>query len=107
MLKLPEPIVSYLAAERARDHQALIACFADDAVVHDEGRDYRGRDAILIWRKDVEAKYRYDVEPLDASIKGNRVTLFVRLSGDFPGSPVEVDFDFTLTNDKIDSLVIQ
>lgn len=44
---------------------------------------------------------------LDASVSEKTVKLRSRLTGDFPGSPVELDYTFTLANDKITSLVIQ
>ena len=75
--------------------------------MHDERRDYRGLDAIKSWQREAEGKYRYVVEPLDASVSENIVTLRARLTGDFPGSPVELDYTFTLANDKITSLEIQ
>ena len=106
-LALPRPVATYLAAVKARDADMLALCFADDAVVHDEDRDYRGLDAIKSWKRETEAKYRYVVEPLDVSVDGNIVRLRARLTGDFPGSPVELDYTFTLANDRIISLEIQ
>jgi len=106
-LELPKPVATYLAAVKARDAEMLALCFADDAVVHDEDRDHRGLDAIKSWKQETDAKYRYVAEPLDASVDGNIVRLHVRLTGDFPGSPVELDYLFTLANDKITSLEIQ
>ena len=106
-LKLPKPVATYLAAVKARDADMLALCFADDAVVHDENCDHRGLDAIKSWKRETDAKYRYIAEPLDASVDGNIVRLHVRLTGDFPGSPVELDYTFTLANDRIISLEIQ
>jgi ketosteroid isomerase-like protein len=103
---LPTPIRNYLATEKAKDATAQCKLFEDDAVVSDEGRDYRGRDEIRAWKQDAQEKYDYELEPLDASLNGDIVTVVVRLSGNFPGSPVEVDHTFTLVNDKIASLVI-
>ena len=107
LLKLPKPVAAYLLAVQTKDADILALCFADDAVVHDEDGDYRGLDAIKSWKRETEAKYRYVVEPLDASVDGNIVRLRARLIGDFPGSPVELDYTFTLANDKITSLEIQ
>ncbi|HET9378621.1 MAG TPA: nuclear transport factor 2 family protein [Chthoniobacterales bacterium] len=106
-LKLPKPVAIYLAAEQAKNIDMLALCFADDAIVHDEGRDYRGLDAIKSWKQAADIKYRYVAEPLSASIGEKTVTLLIRLTGDFPGSPVELDYTFTLANDKIASLIIQ
>jgi ketosteroid isomerase-like protein len=105
-LKVPGPVAAYLAAEKAKDADKLALCFADDALVHDEGRDHRGRDAIRSWKREADAKYRYVLEPLTASVSGKTTSLRARLTGDFPGSPVELDFAFTLANDKITSLEI-
>ena len=76
------------------------------ALVHDEGRDYRGLDAITAWKTETQTKYKYVIEPLDASVSGNSVKLRTRLTGDFPGSPADLDFKFMLANDKIASLEI-
>jgi hypothetical protein len=106
ILELPRPVATYLAAEKAKDTDMLVLCFADDALVHDEDRDYRGLDAIRAWKQEAEAKYQYVMEPLDASVSENTVKLRARLTGNFPGSPLELDHTFTLANDKIISLEI-
>jgi hypothetical protein len=43
---IPQPVMAYLAAEGAKNAQALSRCFAEDGTVHDEGKDYHGRAAI-------------------------------------------------------------
>jgi ketosteroid isomerase-like protein len=103
---LPDPVAAYLAAEKAKDAEGLALCFADDAVVHDEGHDHRGRHAIRSWKREADAKYRFVLEPLDVSGDKNQVKLRARLTGSFPGSPVELDHRFTLANNKITSLEI-
>ena len=105
--KLPRPVASYLAAEKAKDADRLAESFADDAWVHDEGRIHRGREAIRAWKHDADTKYQYVMEHLQASVGDNVVKLRARLTGNFPGSPVELDHTFTLENDKIISLEIK
>jgi ketosteroid isomerase-like protein len=106
-LELPEPVTAYLAAEGAKDADAISRCFAEDGCVHDEGQDHRGRDSIRQWKQDTDAKYRYVLQPLSAEINGNKVTVRARLTGEFPGSPVELDHIFELANGKIASLEIR
>ena len=106
-LNLPRPVATYLDAEKAKDADMLALCFADDALVHDEGHDYRGLDAIIAWKRQADAKYQYVLEPLDASVSEKTVKLRARLTGNFPGSPIEVDYTFTLANDRITALKIQ
>lgn len=105
-LSVPPIVAEYLGAERARDALRLSLCFAGNGVVHDEGRDRRGRDAIREWKDEVDAKYRYVSEPLAASVEENTVTVRARLTGNFPGSPVELNQVFTLEGGKIVSLEI-
>ena len=105
-LILPKPVTIYLAAVEAKDTDMLALCFADDALVHDEGRDYRGLDAIRSWKQETQTKYKYVMKPLDASVSQKTEKLRARLTGDFPGSPVDLDYTFTLANDKITSLEI-
>jgi hypothetical protein len=104
---LPRPVAAYLAADNAHDTSTLAAYFAADARVHDEDRDYRGLDAIRAWKQEAQAKYRYVMEPLAASVGGETVNLRARLTGDFPGSPIEVDYTFRLAGDKIAALEIR
>ena len=82
VLILPKPVTNYLAAVETKDTDMLSLCFADDALVHDEGRDYRGLDAIRSWKQETQTKYKYVMKPLDASVSQNTVKLRARLTGD-------------------------
>ena len=106
-LAVPKPVADYLAAEAAKDAIAISHCFTDDGSVRDEGHEYRGRDAIQRWKAAADAKYSYVLVPLGVHSDGNKVTVRARLTGDFPGSPVELDHVFTLSNDEIASLEIR
>jgi ketosteroid isomerase-like protein len=105
-LNVPAVVAEYLSAERAKDASRLSRCFAEHGIVHDEGRDRCGREAIRQWKEEVDAKYRYVSEPLAASVNDDTVTVRTRLTGDFPGSPVEVSQVFTLEGGTIVSLEI-
>src|SRR5258708_23216556 len=47
-ITLPAPVQGYIAASNAFDGDALIAWFADDALVNDR-REFWGRNAIRAW----------------------------------------------------------
>ena len=106
-MDMPPPLVAYFAAEAGNDTGALARCFATDAIVRDEGRTIVGLDAIKGWKRDSKAKYQYSVEPLGVSPLGATVEVPARLTGSFPGSPIEVTYDFVLAGDKIASLEIR
>ena len=105
--KLPTPIAIYIAAENRGDTEALAQCFAEDAVVQDEGRMIEGWAAIKQWKAETKKKYQHTVEPLACAEKGDKIVVTNRLTGNFPGSPIELEFAFTLDGNKIASLEIR
>jgi hypothetical protein len=106
-LNVPQPVAAYLSAEEAKDSEKLSLCFLENGIVHDEGREHRGREAIRQWKQEADQKYQYVLLPLDAQTQGDRVTVRARLTGNFPGSPVELNHIFKLANNKIASLEIR
>lgn len=102
---LPKPIASYFAADKG-DSETFSRCFAENAVVKDEGHTYKGRAAIRKWKEDVSRKYQYTTEPFACEQKDGKTIVTSRLTGTFPGSPVDLRFFFGLEGDKIVSLEI-
>ena len=105
-MDLPTPIVIYFAAENHGHTEALTRCFAEDAVVRDEGKTIEGLAAIKQWSTETKKKYQHTIEPLASAQKGDKVTVTNRLTGDFLGSPIDLEFVFTLADGKIASLEI-
>ena len=106
-IDLPPPIAIYVDAENRGDADAMAKCFAEDAVVRDEGRTIKGVAAIKRWKAETKKKYQHTVEPLACAEKGDKIIVTNRLTGNFPGSPVELEFAFTLDGNKIASLEIR
>ena len=104
-LALPQPITAYFTTDK-EGGEAVAQCFTENAVVKDEGQTYRGRDAIRQWKADVSTKYQYTSEPLVCEQKDGKIVVTSRLTGNFPGSPVNLRFFFGLEGDKIASLEI-
>ena len=104
-LDLPEPIVAYFVADK-EPAEAIARCFTENAVVKDEGQTYRGRAAIKQWKADASTKYQYTSEPFACEQKDGKFVVTSRLTGNFPGSPVNLRFFFGLDGDKIASLEI-
>ena len=57
-------------------------------------------------RETTEAKYHHTVKLLAVAKRAGKTVVTTEMSGDFPGSPVTVDFVFLLKGDKIASLEI-
>ena len=103
---LPTSIAIYIAAENRGDTEALAECFADDAVVRDEGQTIEGLAAIKQWKAETKKKYQHAIAPLASVQKDGKTIVTNRLTGNFPGSPIELEFAFTLDGNKIVSLEI-
>ena len=100
-LTLSQNLNRYFAAQNDHDAEGMVACFAPDAQVRDEGRDYAGRDAILQWMKDTIAKYGISIEPLSQTEEGDTTTVVARVAGNFPGSPADLSYAFGLREDGL------
>lgn len=103
---LPAAIATYWAEANAGRAASAAACFADDAEVHDEGHTHRGPAAIQTWIEETARKYQPQVEPLRVAETDGRLLVGARVSGGFPGSPVELDFVFTLRAGRIATMTI-
>ncbi len=101
------PIAIYFAAENRGDTDALTRCFAEHAVVRDEGQTIEGLAAIKQWMVETKRKYQHSVEPLASTQKDDKTIVTNRLTGNFPGSPIDLQFIFRLEGDKITSLEIR
>ena len=105
-IDLPPPIDLYLEIDRSGKTEALSQCFAPDATVRDERQSYQGLDAIRQWMTAAKKKYDHRVDPLELADRDGKAVLSTRLTGNFPGSPVMVDFRFAIERGKILSLEI-
>jgi hypothetical protein len=103
---LPSPIALYIAAENSGDVNLLDQCFAENAVVRDEDKTIEGLAAIKKWKAETKKKYQHTVEPLKFVEKDGKTIVTNRLTGNFPGSPIDLEFVFTLERDKIAALEI-
>ena len=107
MNMLPDPVARYLKASAELDAHGTLSPFAPDAVVVDEGRTHKGTAEIADWiaQAAVAVKARPAVPSADTEDGAHLVRASV--SGDFPGSPVELTFRFHLSPDGISRLEIR
>jgi hypothetical protein len=104
--ELSKPIAAYIAGANAHDPDACAACFTDDAVVRDEGREWRGTAAIRAWKAEVSKKYQPTLKVTQVARADGKTIVTGRVSGTFPGSPIELPYAFTLDGEKIARLEI-
>lgn len=103
---LPQPLADYFAAKNRHDIDGMLASFASDAEVRDEGETHQGSAAIRDWMEATTRKYRVTVEVADAAVTGGAWRIAGIVSGNFPGSPATLHYNFTLTGERITRLEI-
>jgi hypothetical protein len=81
--------------------EPYFALFADDVVVEDEDKERHGIAAVREWRG--------EVVPVTYMVRSVAGTVAVaEISGDFPGSPVDLRFAFAFDGDgRITALAIR
>ena len=106
--ELPSPIAAYFGADNKSDPtgEAVAGCFSEDGVVVDEGNTYRGVEAIKRWKAESSVRFTYTCEPIAIEEKAGRTAVTCRLTGTFPGSPLDLRFVFELKKNKIAFLEI-
>ena len=106
-ITLPDAVACYFGAANRFDAESAAACFTPDATVHDEGQDHVGTEAIRSWVSHTGEKYQPQVKVISARENGDKLAVAVRVAGQFPGSPVELEFELSLHHGKIAELRIQ
>lgn len=107
MNTLPQAIAGYIEAANAGAPQRLAACFNPDATVFDEGHVRRGRDQIAAWARDTGMRYQSTIEPAGLQQADGVHRLRATVRGNFPGSPITLNFYFLLQSGAIQSLEIK
>lgn len=105
-MELPTALKDLLQGQNYRDTAALQRAFHPEAVVDDEREKHIGLPAISTWLHATTARYRMQVEVLDYAGSAAKDILKVRTTGDFPGSPLAMDYHVTWTGDRIRTLRI-
>ena len=105
-MNLPPLIQRYIDASNTHDVKSILSCFKDDAVVRDENETHHGKIDIARWMTTTIKKYNFHFKPLRLQERQNETLVSVEVSGTFPGSPISVDYHFTIARDKIACLTI-
>ena len=103
---LPTAVAQYLAAKQNHDGDALLATLTDDAVINDEGKEYRGAAAIRAWQQEASTAVAATYEVTDAAVVGDRTVVAVLIAGNFPGSPIRLYFHIALRGDRISAVTV-
>lgn len=104
-ISLPAVVADYFEAANRFDAVAAAACFTPDAMVRDNGREFIGTAAIeglMVESNEVQPH----VTVTRAKVEGDTAAVVGTVAGNFPGSPVELDFAFHLQDGKISQMTV-
>ncbi|MFF2089214.1 YybH family protein [Paenibacillus sp. NPDC058174] len=104
--KWPQAISSFVLASNSHQTDAMLAAFADDAVLIDDNRVFEGKAAIRKWSDGEFIGSRVSLTILDSILEGEEPSLGVEINGDYPNCPYFFNFSFRLENNLIKQLNI-
>ena len=105
-MELPKVVERFIETQHSHDSKAFADCFAETAIVHDEGRTHNGKEEIQRWIEHSMSAYKSQLEPLNYEQSESKGILTANVSGTFPGSPIALKFNFGLKDGLIDSLKV-
>lgn len=103
-MNLPKVVTELIKTQNNFDSVAYAACFTETAVVFDEGKTHNGRKEIENWIDKANREYQATMKPLDYNETEN--ILSAETSGNFPGSPIVLNYHLQITDELIQSLKI-
>jgi hypothetical protein len=105
MTQLSPLAESYVEATNNQDAAGFLGLFADDAMVNDNGREFRGRRAIQEWSLREIFDAQVTLEVMDAVQRGGETVITTKVDGNFDRTglpdPVIIDQHLTIKGDKI------
>jgi len=93
---LPNTVRNFLEVSATEGTAGAGDCFTADGVVLDERRTHVGPAAIGAWARDAYARYRFSLQVRNVACTDEGVAVTAQVSGNFPGSPVVLRYDFAL-----------
>jgi hypothetical protein len=101
---LPQPIKALLQATATHDRAAVLASFADDAVLIDMGKEHRGLE-IAHWADALYLGSNVRVHPLHTEERDRHTVLTVAVDGDYEAlgvtEPFQLDWHIQVAGDRI------
>jgi hypothetical protein len=107
---LPAPVEGYVEASNAFDGDALIACFADDAMVNDARRQFWGAGAIRRWLDRELIGDKVTMQVSSVVERGSEIVVNAIMDGTYNKTglpdPLVLTHYFTVHDDRITQLII-
>ncbi len=106
-MKISEFVDNYFDALNTKQAEKQIGYFTEEASVIDVDEAFNGKAAIKKWIIESNLKFEAFTKVIDVKTSGASVNVLTTVSGNFPGSPVDLKYNFVMADEKIKSLNIQ
>lgn len=108
---MPAPVRAYFDAMNNFDSAAMVAAFADDALVNDIQREFWGADSIIRWAdREIVGDKVITTKYLDAQQHYGDYIVSAAVDGDYDKTgvpdPLILTFYFSIAGDTISRLII-
>lgn len=105
-LKLPKIAEDLIQATNERDVKKYMSCFAENAVYEDVGEDEK-----VVGKKAIEENFRamkYEIHSVPTHIEETpgRITMRVKATGNFEGSPLNFAYQMKIQSGLIQDLKV-
>lgn len=108
--QLPQVITNFITASNKPDPEAFVDCFANDAIVEDEGQERVGKLTIKKWSEEFHFGANVKLHPQTVKQDVEDMIVTFKLSGDYDKTglpdPLLLNFHFQLNDGKIKKLFI-
>lgn len=107
-MNLPNPLDALMKAFNTKDSLLFISCFTKDAEIQDKGENQSpiGHQEIKGWFDESLAKFDFTTEPFYFKESADSYYLKVKVTGNFPGSPLNFLYEIHTNGDQIYKLKI-
>jgi len=105
-LELQTRLSQYFDAINAHRPDDVAALFSPHGLVHAQGQDHCGNDAIRDWADDTFRRFALRVIPSDVRQEAGVTLVRAQVAGAFIGSPIHQLYRFKTSKDAIEELII-
>jgi SnoaL-like domain len=107
-LQLPVPISAFIEATNAHETDELFAALSADAVITDEGHEYRGIAAIKQWSDERYIGAKVVLEAVNVINRDHKTIVMAKVDGNFDKTglpdPFYMDLHFVVDGNKVSAL---
>ena len=100
-----EPVRRLIEAANANDTDAFLACFSDDGVVDDWGREFQGADAIRGWSDAEFIGVQVHLDVREETTQGDETVIGAEVGGNGFNGPSH--FTFEVAGERVARMTIR